>query len=439
MRERKRAGQRLSLSASDWNAAMEATDMLLGGKLNRRDNTLTAPRGNQDVLGKNTTGQTLPAFSVVGLSDTVTPTPQAKLIEWKQQNHQFDCVVPETPKHFGKWGITQEPLLANAVGRIRIAGIAVAHVSGTPPEDNWSEDPFPYFVECVDNQTTSLEIRYRGSAQVIWKEASSDWTIIRFGTAWRPHAIRATLVDGKAFEEETATDPHTAGSIIGIDDQWFGEEEIEVYNPLEIKLWEGCQVVAHWNATEEQWEVMAATSNKVVHGIRRKDCEFNKLDGAQGWHEWDEGSEAEWVISVDYDSCSLTYSTDCQANIPITDLDFVKSITYDSGTCELYYDTCSQQNQTAGQLIFVTAVYMSGNTLYFDRSCGGQVPILPFGECDETPPECGQCEFIAVDNEGVLEWQSTVACESSSCECDPPPVAPVVVGQAWTTHCRESQ
>ncbi len=52
MRERKRPGQRLSLSASDWNAAMEAADVLLGGKLNRRDNTLTLPRGNQDVLGK---------------------------------------------------------------------------------------------------------------------------------------------------------------------------------------------------------------------------------------------------------------------------------------------------------------------------------------------------------------------------------------------------
>ncbi len=41
---------------------MEAADMLLGGKLNRRDNTLTVPRGNQDFLGKNTTGQTLRHF-----------------------------------------------------------------------------------------------------------------------------------------------------------------------------------------------------------------------------------------------------------------------------------------------------------------------------------------------------------------------------------------
>ncbi len=78
----------------------------------------------------------------------------------------------------------------------------------------------------------------------------------------------------------------------GIDDEWFGEEEIEVHNPLEIKLWVGCQVIAHWNATEEQWEVIAATSNKVVMVFVAKIASSINWTGAQDGNEWDEGSEA---------------------------------------------------------------------------------------------------------------------------------------------------
>jgi hypothetical protein len=436
MRERKRSGQRLNLSASDWNAAMEAADMLLGGKLNRRDNTLSVPRGNQDVLGKNTTGQTLPAFSVVGLSDTVTPTPSANLVEWKQQNHEFECVIPETPKHFGKWGITQEPLVANAVGRIRIAGIAIAHVSGTPPDDDWSEDPFPYFVECVDNQTSTLEIRYRGAAQVIWKDPGSDWAIIRFGTAWRPNAIRASLVDGNDFEQETASDPHTAGTIVGIDDVWFGENEIDVYNPLKIKLWEGCDVVAHWNATAEQWEVIAATSDKVMHGTRRKDCEFNKLDGAEGWHEWDEGSEAEWVTSVYEEDCELKYDTDCSPGQGIVSLDFVKDVVVSASSCVITVFKHCENEVIDYELNFVQSVSISGSALIYS-TCSGDVLIASLGPCDPPAP-CGSITYEAQDNEGLLEWVIVAGeCESPCVDPDPPTEEPTIEGQQITLPCVE--
>jgi len=398
MRQRKRAGQRLSLSASDWNAMLEATDMLLGGKMNRRDNTLSVARGNQDVLGKNTTGQTLPAFSIVGLSNTVAPTPSANLLEWKQQNHQFNLVVPAVPDHLGKWGVLQEPLVNNAVGRVRIAGIAIAHVTGEPPDDGFS-----YFVECSDNDTSTLEIQYRGTAQVLWKDNGSDWSIIRIGNAWRPHAIRATLTNGNYFEDETASDPHIGGDIIGLDAIWHGDSTVELYNPMEIKLWQGCLVTAHWNVTDQQWEVIAATSNKVVHGIQRNvtRCRFEKLDGAAGWSDWDRNANIPFIKDVFMEGCELVYKTACNDIIPITTLDFVKSVKIGSGSnaCQLVYTTC-------------------------ETSCG---------ECTweasliDPPPTPGT---------GLpqLEWIKTGDC-SGDCSCSTPPNPPESLNETATTNC----
>ncbi len=79
-----------------------------------------------------------------------------------------------------------------------------------------------------------------------WKDPNSDWAILRFGTAWRPHAIRATLLNGADFEQATASDPHMAGSIIGVDDDWFGQDEIEVY----IRSRSNCGKLRHCSPLE---------------------------------------------------------------------------------------------------------------------------------------------------------------------------------------------
>ena len=202
MGQRKRAGQRLSLAASDWNDAMQAAEMILGGKMNRRDNTLSVRRGNQDVLVKNTTGATLPQFSIVGLA-AVNPTP-AIITEFLQQNHVFNGVTIAVPDHLGKWAITQEPLVANAVGTARTAGIAIAKVVGA------NESMYGDFCEILNGDSVKLERNANGSAQILWKDSGTDWCVIRIGNV--PNETLLFKSPSGGMTAATGSGPWTPGA-----------------------------------------------------------------------------------------------------------------------------------------------------------------------------------------------------------------------------------
>jgi len=113
---------------------------------------------------------------------------------------------------------------------------------------------------------------------------------------------------------------------------------------MKIKLWNGCDITAHWNVTEAQWEVIAATGDKVVHGIQRNTarCRFEKLDGKNGWNDWDRNANIPFIKDVFMEGCELVYKTACNDIIPITTMDFVKTIKVGSGSNarQLVYTTC---------------------------------------------------------------------------------------------------
>jgi hypothetical protein len=264
---------------------MEAAEILGGGKLNRRDNTLSVPRFNGDVLCRNTLNVTLEQFQVVGLHSVLKPgvANEASLQEFKQQNFQFDAVTPEKPKHFGRWGIVQEPIGKEAVGRVRIFGITIAKLVGNKPDDE-----MPWFAES-DTSLNSLTRRHRGSAQVLWYDEDTDWAVIRICNAQRPNLVLATLTNGNTFDQATKSDPHTANVTSAIDSLWTGDTAIEVANPLAIKLWQGRVVLAGWDYTGDRWIVLNAFGGKVIHRVRRggtNNMELQQLDGEAGWTKW---------------------------------------------------------------------------------------------------------------------------------------------------------
>jgi hypothetical protein len=284
MRTRARKGARLRIPAGDWNAAMEAAEILSGGKLNRRDNTLSVPRFNGDVLVKNMTGSTLDQFAIVGLDDELSPnTDAANLGEFKQQNFQFDGVVATKPGHFGKWGVVQETIEDESVGRVRISGITIAKVLGDKPDD-----AMPWFAEC-DGIVANLKRRHRGSAQILWYDDATDWAVIRICNAQRPNLVLATLTNGNTFDQATKSDPHTANVSSGIDSLWTGSAAIEVANPLSLKLWTGRVILAGWDYSGDRWVVLNAYGGKVIHRVRRggtSNLELQQLDGVDGWTKW---------------------------------------------------------------------------------------------------------------------------------------------------------
>jgi hypothetical protein len=210
--------------------------------------------------------------------------------------------------------------------------------------------------------------------------ATGKWFAIPIND--RKTRIRGTVSGGSLFTEATAADPHTLGSIEGIDEIWTGDATIEFDNPEGIKLWSGCTARCEWNATTERYEVYTATANKVVHGIQRlpDECKFEKLDGAAGWNNWDAGTTYSWVTTVYQEGCTLKYDTDCSEDQTIIEL--------------------SQ---------FVTGIFMSGDCLKY-WVCGGSLAGIAtglcFGECEDPPPCDGQYVIYECQlNSGVYSWE----------------------------------
>jgi hypothetical protein len=255
--------------------------------------------------------------------------------------------------------------------------------------------------------------------------------------------MRCSLADGNQFEEDTMADPHTSTSEQGITFEYTGNSGEEIYNPLKIKLWQGCSVHCEWNSELGRWEVYAAESDKVMHGVKRNDeeCKFQKLDGASGWGVWDEGEDVPWVSEIRVECNAIKYDTLCTTDISAGEIDAITKIELNDDTCELYYYKKSIDQYgycletiagTAGSLDFVTSVYASTGGLYYNKKCSGEYLIIELESCESTPP-CGTCTWTSDDN---LNWVQTDFC-SGTCECVEPSFPPRVVGQTWTTNCEE--
>lgn len=251
----------------------------------------------------------------------------------------------------------------------------------------------------------------------------SIWVNVRKRNKTR---IRGTIFTGNEFSQATAEDPHTIQDVEGIDEVWEGESEMEVYNPEKIKLWKetaadeeegieavpACTVRCEWNATHNRYEVYAATSDHVVHGIQRltETCVFEKLDGAEGWHNWDAGAAYSFVTGFHTEGCMLQYQTDCSENQDMLDL--------------------SQ---------FVRDVWWSGNCLKKYR-CGGSPggEVIICGEGCEDPPPCSPGEYTtyeAVIVDGVLGWQLLATSCDTCVDPGPPSLPPTFEGETVDVPC----
>jgi hypothetical protein len=306
------------------------------------------------------------------------------------------------------------------------------YIPGEPGVDDSYED-FSEGVEVPVYNYTQTKIAQDSWVMIAREYASGKWHVIPQETK----RVRGVLGNGNGFTQETAADPHEAGSLVGInyvhDDS--AEPTIQVYNPLGIKLWSGATVHAEWNVEEDRWEVYAATSDKVVHGVQRDtgECEFQKLDGANGWNAWDANADLPWITNVRYEDCALYYDTLCDADNLIGNIDAITNIEFNEDTCELYFYKCNNEIAgTAGQFDYVTSVYVSGGGLYYNKKCGGENLVIELTSCESTPA-CGTCTWTADDS---LSWVQSDSC-TGTCECVPPAFPASVVGQTWSTDCEE--
>lgn len=189
MKQRKKSGDPLTLSSADWNSFLDAAEIVLSGKT-PKGTFIPNPHDDGLVLVKNTTGADRSQFEIVGL-DAIEPDP-SKLEEFKQQTHQYNGVAMVAANHRGRWAILQEPIKNNAIGWARISGIGIVKVDGTAP------NAYPYFADFIVGDYTQLMFYPGGAAQVLYRDASTEWAIVRLGSASHGPLLAKTTASGIA-------------------------------------------------------------------------------------------------------------------------------------------------------------------------------------------------------------------------------------------------
>lgn len=196
------AGEPLSISASDWNAAMDATRDFL----NRRN--IGQPQGDADtdsgmVLVKNASGADVDRFGILGI-DSILFTPTDNLNGFKNQAC-LTGVAPTVADHTGKFVIAAEGIPAGKIGRCYLQAVCPVQVETVASD-------FPPFADVKASSLTQLIANTVGAAQILYRESGTGvkWAIVRVGSSRRTNMIPVQVTkdggaDGSATTQATWT------------------------------------------------------------------------------------------------------------------------------------------------------------------------------------------------------------------------------------------
>jgi hypothetical protein len=188
------SGQPLQIPASDWNKIIDATRAFNERQASAGSNTpsTTGAPTTGIVYIKNTSGADQERFAVLGIDTPIILPGDAQSggheEEFKRQV-ALSCVLPVVPTHSsggggGRFVILTEPLADGAIGKAYIDGVCVVRLR-VPHNLNTGTQ-----ADVVDGDSTVLELKAGGAAQVIWREEvttspGEGWAIVRLGPATR--------------------------------------------------------------------------------------------------------------------------------------------------------------------------------------------------------------------------------------------------------------
>lgn len=173
-----RPGDDLNVSATAYNAIIDAAQAEQRRQLGNDSDPRTTTRDASIIRVKNGTGSDLPRLSVVGLSTPIfTPTDS---LDAFLREVTFRGIVP-TSSHLGKFAILLEPAATDQVVRAFVSGVCPVMVDVSDADHTCADvDP---------TQTDALASSETGTAQILWKEGDDDpvyatgpqWAVVRFG------------------------------------------------------------------------------------------------------------------------------------------------------------------------------------------------------------------------------------------------------------------
>ncbi len=175
MFDRVSKGQPLSISADDWNGAMEAAADHRKDAGEFGSGPVQFERGSGIVNIVNNTSTNLDQFSVLGVTGVaITPTDNAS--DFKRQP-TFTGGTPSTSSHIGKFVILSTPLNDGCIGKAFAFGVCPALVNVTSTSHEYAD------IKAGD--ATQLQSATSGMAQILWAESGtgSKWAVVRLGSS----------------------------------------------------------------------------------------------------------------------------------------------------------------------------------------------------------------------------------------------------------------
>lgn len=173
-------GQRLSsaVSATAWNRAQDAADIVLGVQVGATGDVASSTSAPyQWVYAKNTTGSLVPRWGVMAISGLeVVPTNSSGGAT--AQFEAMPVLTGATPQATTTaWCVAVEPIENNKLGRVAVSGVVQAKV------DIQSADATT--VSAKPSSVAELKTAGKsGQGLVLWKESgtgSQKWCLIRLG------------------------------------------------------------------------------------------------------------------------------------------------------------------------------------------------------------------------------------------------------------------
>lgn len=172
------AGQNLktAFSATAWNRAQDAADIVLGARGGVQGGPQQAgPLPYTWCLAKNDSGSDVPRWGVLAITGMeIEPTSEAGGAT--AEFERLPVVTGDTPSDGdAAWCVAVEPIADGKVGRVAVAGVVQAKV-----EIDDEDDEFVKVGDSVDELVTGTE----GQGAILWKQdgtGTGKWALIRFG------------------------------------------------------------------------------------------------------------------------------------------------------------------------------------------------------------------------------------------------------------------
>jgi hypothetical protein len=213
--QRARPGEKLRLSATAWNACLDAAEAHKRGQPGNGGGPVQF-RQADIVLVKNASGSDVGRFGVLGI-DGVIVTPDDSLIEFQNQV-ALRGITPDKDDHAGKFVICLDPIANGQIGRAWVSGVCPVQVS--------IQDVSHKFCDVLNADRAKLRSGANGSARILYKQSAEPgvaWCVVRMGDGGDQHLrvgkttsqwLKNTLATITLYEEGTPPSETSGGETI---------------------------------------------------------------------------------------------------------------------------------------------------------------------------------------------------------------------------------